>query len=209
MTATVLLKEEPEVAARLRELFDVSVEDIIGIVLAAAGAKADAIDDDPLTTPGTFAYIYGTRAIRQTFRARGWKVDRRDGVESVVNLDRGLKLVFQNADLAAVEHQDPKAVSEKGNASERAVRLAQGWLFPEMEREEVSRETAHLWFLFTSIDGTDIRAELSRPRAIADGQFAGFHERIFILNRGDLDKLSVGFDDDGPIDVPEVVVSKK
>jgi hypothetical protein len=127
----------------------------------------------------------------------------------VVNLDRGLKLVFQNADLAAAEHQDPKAMSEKGNASERAVRLAQGWLFPEMECDEVRRETAHLWFLFVSIDGSDIRSELSRPRAIADGQFAGFHERIFILNRGDLDKLSVGFDDDVPVDGPEVIVSKK
>lgn len=209
MTPAILVKDERGVAARLRELFDVSLEDAIHIVLAAAGAKADAVDDDPLTAPGTFAYIYGTRAVRQTFRSRGWQLDRRDGVESVVNLERGLKLVFQNADLAASEHQDPKAVSEKGNASERAVRLAQGWLFPEMEREEVRRETAHLWFLFASIDGPDIRAELSRPRAIAEGQFVGFHERIFILKRGDLDKLSIGFDDEGPIDVPEVIVSKK
>jgi hypothetical protein len=209
MIPAILVKDERDVVARLRELLDISLEEAIHIVLAAAGAKADAVDDDPLTAPGTFAYIYGTRAIRRTFRARGWQIDRRDGVESVVNLERGLKLVFQNADVAAVEHQDPKAVSEKGNASERAVRLAQGWLFPEMEREEVRRETAHLWFLFASIDGSDIRSELSRPRAIADGQFAGFHERIFILNRGDLDKLSVGFDDDAPLDVPEVVVSKK
>ncbi len=78
-----------------------------------------------------------------------------------------------------------------------------------MEHEELRRETAHLWFLFVSIDGSDIRAELSRPRAIADGQFAGFHERIFILKQGDLDKFSLAFDDDGPVDVPEVVISKK
>ena len=130
-------------------------------------------------------------------------------MESVISLNRGLKLVFQNADLAAELHKDPKAISDKGNASERAVRLAQRWLFPEMEREEVSRETAHLWFLFVSAVGTDIRAELSRPRAIVDGQFAGFHERIFILSRGDLDRFDFGTSDDGPIELPEVVVSKK
>ena len=209
MIPAILVKDERDVAVRLRELFDISLEEAIQIVLAAAGAKADAVDDDPVTAPGTFSYIYGTRAIRQTFRARAWQIDRRDGVESVVNLERGLKLVFQNADLAAVEQKEPKAVSEKGNASERAVRLAQGWLFPEMEREVVRREAVHLWFFFVSVDGSDIRAEISRPLAISEGQFAGFHERIFILNRGDLDKLSVGFDDDGPLDIPEVIVSKK
>ena len=209
MPPAILVKNERDVVARLRDLFDVSLEEMIRIVIAAVAARADSVDDDPLTAPGTLAYIFGTRAVRQTFRARGWQIDRRDGVESVVNLERGLKLVFQNADLAAAEHQPPKAVSEKGSASERAVRLAQRWLFPEMEREEVRREAAHLWFLFVSDDGSDIRSELSRPRAIADGQFVGFHERIFILNRGDLDKLSLGFDDDGPTDVPEVIVSKK
>ena len=209
MTPAIVLKDASDVSARLRELFDITLEEAIHIVLAAAAAKRDAVDDDPVTTPGTFAYIYGTRAIRKTFRARGWHIDRRDGVESVVNLERGLKLVFQNADVAASEHQDPRAVSEKGSASERAVRLAQGWLFPEMEWEVVSRETAHLWFLFVSINGSDIRAELSRPRAIDDGQFTGFHERILILSPGDLDKLIVGFDDDIPVDVPEVIVSKK
>ena len=209
MIPSIVVKDEPSVTARLRELFDISLEDAIHIVLAAAAAKADTVDDDPLTAPGTFAYIYGTRAVRRTFRARGWKIDRLDGVESVVNLERGLKLVFQNADVAAVEHQDPRAVSEKGNASERAVRSAQRFLFPEMERENVCRETAHLWFLFVSVDGSDIRSELSRPKAITEGQFAGFHERIFILKRGDLDKLSVSFDDDEPADVPDVVVTKK
>lgn len=209
MLSAILVVEERDVAARLRDLFDISLDEAVRIALTAAGAKADAVDDDPLTAPGTFAYIYGTRAVRQTFRARGWQIDRRDGVESVVNLERGLKLVFQNADLAAVEHQEPRAISEKGSASERAVRLSQRWLFPDMEREEASRETAHLWFFFVSVDGSDIRAEVSRPRAIADGQFAGFHERIFILKRGDLDKLSVGFDEGGPAEVPEVVVSKK
>jgi len=201
--------DERDVTTRLHELFDISLDDAINIALAAAAAKADAVDDDPLTAPGTLAYIYGTRATRRTFRARGWQIDRKGGVESVVNLERGLKLVFQNADLAASEHQEPKAVSDKGTASETAVRLAQGWLFPEMERKEVGLEMAHLWYLFVSIDGSDIRAELSRPQAIADKQFAGFHERIFILKRGDLDKLIVGFEDDGTVDVPEVIVSKK
>ena len=78
-----------------------------------------------------------------------------------------------------------------------------------MEIIEVSRATANLWYLFVSIEGTDIRAELSRPRSIADGQFAGFHERIFILKRCGLDAIFRDAGDGDAVQVPEVRVSKK
>ena len=209
MPSALIVQDDRSISARLRELFDASLDEMIRIVIEAAGAKADSVDDDPVTAPGTFAYIYGTRAIRRTFRAKGWEIDRTNGVESVFHPERGLKMVFQNADLAAVETQEPRAISEKGNASERAVRLGQRWLFPEMEMIEVSRATANLWYLFVSIEGMDIRAELSRPRSIADGQFAGFHERIFILQRGGLDAIFRDAGDGDAIQVPEVRVSKK
>ena len=108
MTSALIVQEDWSISARLHELFDVSLDEMIRIVIEAAGAKADSVDDDPVTAPGTFVYIYGTRAIRRTFRAKGWEMDRTNGVESVFHPGRGLKMVFQNADLAAVETQEPR-----------------------------------------------------------------------------------------------------
>jgi hypothetical protein len=95
--------------------------------------------------------------------------------------------------LAAEEGRDPKAVSDKGDASKRAVRFGQGHLFPEIEAEEIKEATAPVWYYFVSCERDDVRAELSRPRDIVDGQFLGFHERIFIVNEGDLAEIDLGF----------------
>lgn len=181
-----IVKEEWDVEARLDALFGASKAELVEVALAAVGGRRDAVDDDPITAAGTFSYIFGTRALRRLFRAKEWKRNRSGGVESVFAPDRGVKIVFQNADLAAEERRDPKAISDKGNATERAVRLGQGNLFPEIEEEEIKEATASVWYFFVSCEDDDIRAELSYPRSIVDGQFLGFHERIFIINKGDL-----------------------
>lgn len=185
-----IVKEDWDVEARLGALFGVSKAELVEVALAAVGGRRDAVDDDPITAAGTFSYIFGTRALRRLFRAKEWKRNRSGGVESVFAPDRGVKIVFQNADLAAEERRDPKAISDKGNATERAVRLGQGSLFPEIEEEEIKEATASVWYLFVSCEGDDIRAELSHPRSIVDGQFLGFHERVFIVNKGDLSEIN-------------------
>jgi hypothetical protein len=163
---------------------------MVGVALAAVGGRRDAVDDDPITAARTLSYIFGPRGLRMLFRPKEWKLNRSGGVESVFHPDRGIKIVFQNADLAAEERRDPKAVSDKGSATERAVRLGQRNLFPELEEEEIKEATAAVWYYFVSCDGDDVRAELSRPRAVVDGQFLGFHERIFIVKKGDISEFS-------------------
>ena len=185
-----IVTEEWDVEARLAELFGASKAEMVAVASAAIGGRRDAVDDDPITAPGTLSYIYGTRALRRLFRPKEWKLNRIGGVESVFHAARGMKIVFQNADLAAEERRGPKAVSDKGNATELAVRLGQRNLFPELEQEEIAEATASVWYYFVSCEGDDIRAELSYPRAVVDGQFLGFHERIFIVKKGDLAKFN-------------------
>ncbi len=204
-----IIKEVWDVEARLAELFDVPKTGMVEVALAAVGGRRDAVDDDPITAAGTFSYIFGTRALRRLFRAKAWKRNRSGGVEAVFSPDRGVKIVFQNADLAAEERRDPKAVSDKGKATERAVRMGQGNLFPEIEAEELKEATASVWYYFVSCEGDDIRAELSRPIAIVDGQFLGFHERIFIVNKGDLADFNFDVDDGEPPQEFDFEVTRK
>jgi len=211
MQPTKVFEEDWDVEAQLAELFGTTKGELAEVAEAAAGAKADAVEDDPITTPGTFAYIYGTRALRRLFRAKGWARNRSNGIESVYDAERGIKIIFQNADSAADLSRDPRAISGKGNAAKRAVDLGQGNLFPEIEEEDVKEATAAIWYflVYIDLDNDDIRAELSRPRKIEESQFYGFHERIFVIKKGDLDPFTFDAEDDEPPQEFDVNITRK
>ncbi|MDE4910353.1 hypothetical protein PQI07_06510 [Methylobacterium sp. 092160098-2] len=213
MPATRIAKEEWEVEQRLAELGTNKAE-MIDIARRAVAARADSTEDDPISGPGLLSWIYGSRAMRRTFRAKGWKRNSADNIPSVVNRDTGIKFIFQNADSACDVLRDPKAISDKKKASERLVAAAQmSFEFPEAERdgEEFADipSTAYYYFVAVRPDGI-VTAELSSPRAIEGGQFRGFHERIFIVNPGDMDPIEIlDLSDDGPEIEFDVVVTSK
>ncbi len=212
MRPTRLIRDEWDVEARLAELGTTRAE-LIEIAKEAAAARADSTEDDPRSGGGLLSWIYGTRAMRKTFRPKGWKRNSADNIPSVVNKETSIKFVFQNADRAADALHDPKAISDKKKASERLVAASQLNLFPEAEDvgEEFADFPCTAFYYFVAVDGDGvITAELSSPRAIEDGQFCGFHERIFIINRGDIEpfKLS-GSDDDEMLPDFDVVITSK
>ncbi|MCJ2019505.1 hypothetical protein MKK84_19045 [Methylobacterium sp. E-065] len=209
--ATRIINEEWEVEQRLAELGTNKAE-LIDIARRAAAARADSTDDDPLSGAGLLSWIYGSRAMRRTFRAKGWKRNSADNIPSVVNKATGLKFIFQNAECACDLMRDPRSISDKKRASERLVAAAQLSLFPEAEEagEEFADvpSTAYYYFVAVREDGV-ATAELSSPRAVEGGQFRGFHERIFIVNPGELDRLEL-FDDSDAADVDfDVVVTSR
>ena len=53
-----------------------------------------------------------------------------------------------------------------------------------------------MWFLCVSVDGDDVRAELSKAPGVAGGNFKPFDERIFILRKGEWEKICVIGGDD-------------
>lgn len=183
MLKAKVFKEAEEVHSRLN-LFGVTKAELMTVVHAAVGARADSVEHDPVTAPGTFSYIYGTRAIRDIFAPKGWKPDSTDGIESIYDPETGTKVIFQNTDTAC-DFRHPKAISGKGMASERVIALAQKNLFPEFEEENQRRLNGTVWYFCVYANEDDVRAELSRPLAIEGGQFSGFIERIFILGNGE------------------------
>ncbi|MEQ8296955.1 MAG: hypothetical protein RIB55_10770 [Nitratireductor sp.] len=201
MLAERIHDQDWEVTERLRTVFDCSKDECINIVREVVGARADAVEDDPVTAGGQFAYIHGTRNVRGLFRSKGWVSYRRDNIEGVRHVSRDLKVIYQNVDLAAATRW-PQPVSSKGAGSERLIDASCASLFSEEELRSLSGthrggHEAGIWYFCVSVDGEDVRAELSLPSGVANGRFSGFIERIFILRSGDWSRYAIEDDFSG------------
>jgi hypothetical protein len=136
--------------------------------------------------------LAGVRHLRLLLLQRGYEVDFTNGVESVIDPFRGTKIVYQSVDQACIGMWGPKAINGKGPASESQVNRAQGCLFkaedlPEVAPADIEKLNTAVWFLCVSVDGDDVRAELSLPAIVSGGNFEGFLERIFIVRDGEWD----------------------
>src|SRR3546814_7389982 len=94
---------------------------LVQVVREVVGARADAVENDPVSAAGQFAYIHGTRNIRALFRARGWVNETIDNIPLVKHPELGLMVGYQSVDVAASDFQSPKAISGKGAGAERAI----------------------------------------------------------------------------------------
>jgi len=192
--------ETHEADARL-VAFGVTRPELIEVVKGVVGARADAVENDPVTAEGQFAYIFGTRFVRALFRTKGWNLHRKDNIEAVCHPERELRVIYQSVDLAASKHHRPQAVSGKGSAADRQISAAQGDLFAKMEAEAphavrtVKFDTG-IWYFCVSVDGDNVRAELSLPTGVEGGNFQGFIERIFIVKDDEWPGIAGKRDDD-------------
>lgn len=188
MLACRIYTTERDVEERLAP-FGVTRVELVPIVQAVVAARADAVDDDPVTAAGQFAYIFGTRHLRAVFRQKKYLRHREQNIEGVKHPDRELKIIYQSVDIAALDSHWPQAISGKGSAADRIIDAGQGSLFTREELERLNPATIApvnkgVWFFCVSVNGDDVRAELSLPAAIEGGNFKGFIERVYIL-RGD------------------------
>jgi hypothetical protein len=212
MPADRIISQDYEVSSRLDQL-GLSARELISVVLQAVAAKANFVLNHPLNAAGQLSYIFGTGALRDVLRPKGWQIDRTGNIEATFDPVTGIKIVFQNADSACDDGRDPKAISDKGPAASKAVDLGQRNLFPEYEAEDDAkraREAAPLWYFFVYINGDDVRAELSFPKRIEDGQFKGFNERIYVIKPGEWASMMPRADDgETPTQDFEINVTRK
>lgn len=187
MDATRVLVDAPDIDYRLAQ-FGVSRQELIDVARGVVAARSDATADDPASAEGLLAYIYGTRLVRQLFQKIGWARLNQNNVASVKHPDRALQVVYQSVDLAADKIHTPRAISGKGAGADRVI-SGQGWLFeseePKLTAGPVTELLPGVWFFCVSVQGDEVRAELSLPSGIADGNFESFVERIFITEGDD------------------------
>src|ERR1700716_1220832 len=98
--APLIFAEDWEIDSRLVP-FGVTRPELVEVARAVAGARADAVDNDPVTAEGQFAYISGTRNTRALCRRKGWLLHREENIESVKHPKRDWKIIYQSVDVAA------------------------------------------------------------------------------------------------------------
>jgi hypothetical protein len=211
MQRTKLFTEEWEIDTALAR-FGATRAELAEAAQLTFAARSDSVPSDPLSGPGQLSYIYGNRYVRRVFCPKGWLIDRHENVESVRPPDSGMRIVFQNVDLACSVLHSPKAISGKGSAAERMVSNGQGRLFdmPEVYRKPKAGElNLAVWYFCMSFADDQFSAELSLPASIKGDNFAGFIERIFIVNgAGDDGSRIPRSDGEPPVELEPVVLRK-
>jgi len=143
--------------------------------------------------------------------SKGYIPDSTGRIESSLHPETGVKIVYQNVDLACSKAKGPQAISGKGPAADRMIEKAQGFLFqlddiPEAINSKVLNNA--VWFLCVAVNGESVTAELSLPVSIENQNFGRFVERIFLVKSGEWDPTKVA-----PLpsanDDYELVISRK
>src|SRR5947209_3341434 len=90
---------------------------MVGIFEATLGERANVTDSDPITTPGTETWRWGTRFCRDDpqLRKLGWVACRANRLDGIRNDDLGIKLVVYNTDsYTGIISKTPRNTAEKG-----------------------------------------------------------------------------------------------
>lgn len=220
MRKAIVVKEPIDVQQELSAL-NMTIEVAQKVAKVASAARASALEIDVSFTPGMFSHIYGNRQLRLELLPLGWRSGRFNNVESVINDELGIQIVFQNVDIACEIDHSPQAISGKGSGARQ---LVQDGLQGELWEKPFSAPadgslvgsrrgiTPVVWMFCVSDDGRRLRAEISKPDTFEGDQFEEFSRRIFVLDEElgtDPDVVVTPTrDDDGGLDVEVKVVRK-
>jgi hypothetical protein len=206
--ASVVFPHRHDAIRRLAEL-GVSLEAIQRALLAGQSARGLCSPNDPPFIPGTEAWRFVVRTLRDELLPLGWLKSDRGNYSLVFHEARQINIVVATGDNQTRRWPGtPKTRSLKGLYTEAAVarNLNQYELFPETIADELKEIAAILrfpvWVLLINITEEEIRAEFSLPTAI-DGAIVDWSERIFIPDFEGPDSGAMTDDDFGTdFDVP-------
>lgn len=194
---------------RLAEL-GVSVEALQRALRAGQIARLTCTENDPPFIPGTEAWRFVVRTLREELLPLGWRKTDPGNYSLVINDKRNINIVVATGDqFTRVYPGTPRTRSLKGLYTEAAIvrNNVDSDLFPETIPEEVRLVASVLgrptWILLIHISDDEVKAELSYPEEIEEKQIISWSERIFIPEEPDEWAASEGDDDFGPdFDVP-------
>lgn len=206
--STVVHKDPHDARRRLADL-GVSVEAVIKAVIAGQTERLNCTDNDPPFIPGTEAWRFVVRTLRDELLPLGWRKDDPSNYSLVINDSTKLNIVVASSDtLTCSIAGSPRTKSFKGLFTEAAVlkNTLEGDMFPETVEAELRRAASILayptWVLLIYIEDDECRAELSLPSAYDDKNITAWAERIFIP----LPTTNGGVPDERLLDVPDIDV---
>lgn len=176
LVETVVRQEADDCSARLRVL-GTSFAQLLRVRDVALQEAANATPFHCANAAGTFAYQHGVFALRhEHVDVDGWRLDRSEGVEGIINNALQVRILFSNVDVACRLDLPPKPRSAKGSGAER---VCSGNLFGHLpEYSQRPEEGMATYYLMVDEEGA---AELTRP-IILDGTFKSYVERIWLSN---------------------------
>jgi hypothetical protein len=182
-------------AAAMRRLAGLGVS-LEALQRAAAGGHAARISctpNDPPIIPGTHAWSYTVRTLREELCPLGWRKADPSNFPLVINDKRKINIAVESGDaLTRQAYGSPRTKSLKGLYTEAAIlrNNLESDLFPDDLAADLRRVAAILeyptWILLTYITDDEYRAELSLPDEMEDGLIVSWKERIFIPDSGEL-----------------------
>jgi hypothetical protein len=156
-------------------------------VLSGHVARITCTDNDPPQAPGTDAWRFTVRTLRDEVCPRGWRKTDPNNFSLTTNDARQINVVVESGDvLTRQKHGSPRTKSLKGLYIEAATirNNLEGDLFPETVSEDLRRVASILeyptWIFLIYITDEEYRAELSLPVAMEGEQITDWSERIFI-----------------------------
>lgn len=173
---------------------------------------------DPKTKSGFDAWSYPIRSLRQSLDELGFRIDDPRNWPLSISDEIGVAITVSSGDdLTGVvgAKRLPRSKNPKGSLLSAAIErnVGQSDMFAELLPESVQKYAQTLeypiWVLLLHMTDDYIRAELSRPSSLDDGDYIiGWSERIIIEVPlpGD-ESASVDDSDSGP-DIVPIVVSK-
>lgn len=204
-TATKIFREPQEVTARLAEL-QLDRDSLLAVIDVAMDAAGEKTPFHCANAAGTFAYQYGTHALRDRFVGEVWKVNRDGNIEAIKHATRPIKVAFANVDHACREYPNgPKPLRKRGVGTEQV--CSGNSLFGPDELPEYVAEAEDgcaMYFLMVDPNGA---AELTRP-VVQNGTFSGYVERIY-LTHGREEEMDITFDDADATGEYDPVVARK
>lgn len=159
-------------------------EGLCTAVEAAIEAGSTITANHPNNSYGTYKYHEGTAALRDQFVGEnGWVRDSNNNIESIYNPDLGIKVVFQNVDLACNPAHIPQASTPKKAGTQRCIEtnsLFQSSEIPHLYNptEKIGTKT---YYLMVSANFEEVESELTLVTELTpNGQFKNVAQRVFL-----------------------------
>ena len=143
-------------------------------------------DNDPPATRGYIAWAHVLRRLREQLIPSGWKRDDSLNFPRTFSEEHRISIVVSTGDDGTGRsHLHPRTKSPKGQLTEQAVYLnsLQGILkgfLPDEETKTLPNSAYTTWILLFYVTVAEVRAELSLPSVIRDGEILAWEERIIL-----------------------------
>ena len=185
MPSTTIYSQPWDVENRLEQL-GLSTDILLKAAEAGYRGLISRTDNDPPTVKGYIAWADTLRGLRDELIPAGWKRDNSQNFSRTFSEEYRISIIVATGDSGTGRsHLSPKTRSSKGQLTAQAIfhNNLQGTLkgfLPEEETKAIPLSKYETWIFLVDTTVTEVRAELSLPSVIRDGEILGWRDRIIL-----------------------------